>query len=111
MKINLKSSWFLICRLPEGSQQFCNPLVFLENMKKIDNILIGQTISFFIKEKKLKKGEVAKTLDMTGSNLTHLLQGVHSLSVSKLLHLCEIFEISPQKFFNKLDKEKLHVIY
>lgn len=80
-------------------------------MKNIDNVLIGQTLQYYITLNKIKKSDLATQLNLSNANITHLIKGRTTLTVSRLIHLCEIFNTSPQKFFNQLNKQKLHVIY
>lgn len=70
------------------------------------DIIIGKTVLYFLKEKKVSKTHLANSLNISNGMLTNILQGKNKLSLSRFLEVCKILKVSPVVFLNRMAKAK-----
>ena len=71
-----------------------------------ESVAVGKTIDFFLKEKKMLKGDLAKGIGVSAGLLSGYLKGRHSLSLGRFFLVCEVLEITPIVFINRYKKAK-----
>lgn len=70
------------------------------------DIIIGKTILYFLKEQRVSKTYLASALTISNGMLTNILQGKNKLSLSRFLEVCKILKVSPTVFLNRMAKAK-----